>query len=72
MPVSRNRKNHKTKVKNYRNSVAQNRNNIKKWLSAVEELNKEIDPLANTLYVDGKTMTAQLPQTNEINPTEYE
>lgn len=69
MPVSKNRKNHKTKVKAYKNRVAENRNNVKKWLDAVSQLNQEINPEANTVYVSGQNYTAQLPQ---INSNEYE
>jgi hypothetical protein len=66
MPVSKNRKNHKSKVRNYQNRLAENRNNIKKWLNAVQDLNKEIaEP--NTVYVSGANYTAQLPEINNEN-----
>ena len=77
MPKSRNRKNHKSKVNSFKNKQRENRNNIKKWLTAIQEINKgqvAIQPDYN--YVSGNAVglneSIMLTPTPEITNTNYE
>ena len=77
MPKSRNRKNHKTKVNNFKNKVQENRNNIKKYLNALQEINSgnaAVEP--DYSYVSGNAVglneSIMLTPTPEITNTNYE
>ena len=77
MPKSRNRKNHKTKVNNFKNKVQENRNNIKKYLNALQEINSgnaAVEP--DYRYVSGNAVvlneSIMLTPTPEITNTNYE
>ena len=77
MPKSRNRKNHKTKVNNFKNRVQENRNNIKKYLNALQEINSgnaAVEPEYS--YVSGNAVGplagTMLTPTPEITNTNYE
>ena len=83
MPKSRNRKNHKTKVNNFKNKVQENRNNIKKYLNALQEINSgnaAVEPeysyvSGNTVGLDpfvGPISATMLTPTPEITNTNYE
>lgn len=77
MPKSRNRKNHKTKVKNYKNKQREVRNGYTKWLNAIKEINSgntTVEPEYN--YVSGglvgNSFTTTLTPTPESNDNNYE
>ena len=77
MPKSRNRKNHKTKVNSFKNKQQENRNNIKKWLTAIQEINSgnaAVEPEYS--YVSGNAVgpisATMLTPTPEITNTNYE
>jgi hypothetical protein len=75
MPKSKNRKNHKAKVNNFKNRKQQNRKNIEKWLTALQEINAQNAVKPEYNYVHGSYLQAPeimtVSNTPQITPIQY-
>lgn len=75
MPKSKNRKNHKAKVTNFKNQKQQTRKNIQKWLTTLQEINAQnaVQPEYN--YIHGSFLEAPeiltIPPTPNTEPIQY-